>query len=136
MNVIDLLSADHRRVEQLFGEFAETSDEETARRICNELTLHSDIEERIVYPELRRIDEELTEESVQEHTEARELIEEIRSADADAVVDLMEQLEAAIEHHVGEEESEAFPKLQTVGAQRLEDMGTEAEQMKRSRNAA
>src|SRR5437868_15204270 len=49
-----MLRADHRKVEQLFGAFekAKTNDEKSdlAEQICNELMVHTLLEEEIVYP--------------------------------------------------------------------------------------
>jgi hemerythrin superfamily protein len=136
-NVINLLTEDHRRVEELFGEFAESGDEATARTICDELTLHTEIEETLVYPVMREVDEEMTEEAIREHAQAKQLIQQIRTASGDELVDLMEELEAAIEHHVGEEEGEAFPKLEEqLGEERLEELGENAAEYQRTHRAA
>jgi hemerythrin superfamily protein len=131
-NVINMLTADHRHVEELFGDFAETGDEQTAATVCDELTVHTQIEESVVYPVLRGLDggEDLVEESLREHDEAKQLIEQIRSASGEELSDLMDELEQAIEHHVSEEEAEAFPKLEQLDDERLDEMGAEAQTIK------
>ncbi len=131
-NVIEMLTADHRHVEQLFGQFADTGDEETAATVCDELTVHTQIEESIVYPALRRLDggEDLVAESLREHDEAKQLIAQVRSAAGEELVDLMDELEQSVEHHVSEEESEAFPKLEQLGDEQLDEMGVQAQTIK------
>ncbi len=132
-NVINLLTQDHRDVEELFGDFAESGDETTARAICDMLTMHTEIEERIVYPDLRRIDQAMAEEAEREHAQAKDLIQQIRGATGDELVGMMDELEAAVEHHVSEEESEAFPAMEEqLDESRLDEMGEQAEAMKRS----
>ena len=62
---IEMLEADHRKVEALFDQYEEEKegDEETKRaisqRICGELTVHAQVEEELFYPWLREnLDEE------------------------------------------------------------------------------
>ena len=71
-----LLTADHRTVKGMFKEFEKLSkqddvDEEKAqlvRQICNELTVHAQVEEEIFYPALKgKADEDLLKESFVEH---------------------------------------------------------------------
>ncbi len=56
-DAIALLKADHRMVEDLFARFEgtrKTDEQHLAKQICTELTVHSIIEEEIVYLELTR----------------------------------------------------------------------------------
>jgi hemerythrin superfamily protein len=122
-NALELLADDHRKVEDLFDEFEQSGDESTASQICDELTVHTQVEESIVYPELQRLDADLEQEAEHEHSEARQLIERIRTASGDDLVDLVGQLREAIDHHVSEEETKAFPELATLGAVRLYELG-------------
>jgi hemerythrin superfamily protein len=135
-NALDLLTGDHRLVEQLFGEFQDTGDEQVAFQICDELTVHTSVEEQAVYPSLRELDGDLAAEAEQEHTEAKQLIERVRSASGDQLVELMDELEQAVMHHVQEEEGQAFPKLQELGEERLAEMGDAIEALKASGRAA
>ncbi len=48
----------------------------------------------------------------------------------------MTNLQAAIDHHVQEEESQAFPKLEQGAGDRLEDMGRRIEERKQARQMA
>jgi hypothetical protein len=79
---IDMLSADHRHVEQLFSSFEEAADEEQksqlAAQICTELMVHTLIEEEIFYPACRgHMEEGLLDEAQVEHDGGKALIMEI-----------------------------------------------------------
>jgi iron-sulfur cluster repair protein YtfE (RIC family) len=131
-NVIELLNQDHRKVERLFAQFEATQDADVAHQICDELTVHAAVEEEIVYPVLERIDAPLEHEAEQEHAEAKELIARIQgmtAGDPDLVATVT-KLKAGIEHHVAEEEGEAWPKMRSGAGTRLDDLGDAVEQRK------
>ena len=122
-NACDLLDADHIAVKHLFVDYARLAmaapaalDDRLAlaRQICNELTVHAQIEEEIFYPALRdAIDTpELLDEAEAEHQQAKELIARIEAfATADETLDdLVSELARAIGHHVKEERDQLFPK--------------------------
>src|SRR5947207_3347639 len=50
-----LLRYEHRALASLFGEFAVRKDEQLARRICSQVTLHSKLEEEDLYGEAEDI---------------------------------------------------------------------------------
>ena len=111
-DAITLLKADHRQVEDWFGQFekARTAARklELATRICNALTVHTTIEEEVFYPAfiVTTRDEALHHEAVIEHDAARKLIADIRdSSPADDYYDAkVKVLSEMIKHHVKEEE--------------------------------
>lgn len=119
-DAIALLKADHREVEKLFKEFESAKDdsrkEKLAGQICNELRVHTRIEEEIFYPESREFlkDEEIVNEAIVEHQSAKELIEQIEGlSPSDEMYEAkMTVLQEMIEHHVEEEEKEFFPQVQ------------------------
>lgn len=123
LNAIALLTADHKKVAGLFNRFdklmeQDGADDEKAglvKQICNELTVHAQIEEELFYPSVRTAidDDDLMDEADVEHAGAKELIAQLEAMqpgdelyDAKVVV-LGEQ----IEHHVEEEEGEMFPQV-------------------------
>ncbi len=131
-DVINLLKADHKKVKDLFKEFEGMQDKqnsaekkkEIVRQICQELTLHALAEEAIVYPAARKAikDEDLMDEADVEHAGAKELIAQLETMNPEeshynAKVTVLREY---IEHHVKEEESEMFPKLQKSGVDRKE----------------
>jgi hemerythrin superfamily protein len=130
-----LLSADHRKVEDLFEKFEKAKGveqkETLAQQICNELKIHSMIEEEIFYPALEgKVDEDLLKEAYVEHDGAKVLINEIAAGGADEefydakVTVLAEQ----IKHHVEEEEKQRDNMFQQARAADV-DLNALGEQM-------
>ena len=110
-DAIALLKADHREVEGLFKKFQNASGQERkwllAQQICNELKIHSMIEEEIFYPTFEgQVDDDLYHEAYVEHDGAKVLINDIMASGGEGeffeakVTVLCEE----IEHHVQEEE--------------------------------
>jgi hemerythrin superfamily protein len=137
-DAIAMLMADHKRVKKLFAEFdklkEEGSDEEKAaivEQICNELKIHTAVEEEIFYPAVREAidDSDLMDEALVEHAGAKDLIAQLEDASPDddlydAKVTVMGE---QIDHHVEEEEGDMFPKAkkakvdtEALGTQMLE----------------
>lgn len=119
----DLLDADHKAVKKMFMEYEEltqaggnTKEKKRvlAEKICNELTVHAQVEEEIFYPAVRKAikDELLMNEAQVEHTSAKELIAQIQSMNpGDAMYDAkVTVLGEYVDHHVKEERTEMFPK--------------------------
>lgn len=131
-DVIQLLNHDHREVEGLFARFKQSHDRAVVEEICDELTVHTQVEEEIVYPVLKKLDGDLEKEAEEEHDQARQLIERIRGLNAGdpQLPGLVHQLEEAVQHHVQEEESEAWPKMRQGAGDRLDDLGAEVEARK------
>ena len=133
---IAMLEEDHRKVETLFDQYNESQDPSIAQQICTELTVHATLEEEQIYPVVKSDvpdGEELEQEAEQEHDEVKQLIAQIeqRGYDDPSVPELMLKIEEGVSHHVQEEESEMFPKLRdTVGEERLQQLGEQAQQAK------
>jgi hemerythrin-like domain-containing protein len=134
----DLLDADHIAVKHLFVEYARLAvagdgadgdRQALAQKICNELTVHAQIEEEIFYPALRKVIDapELLDEAEAEHQEAKDLIARIEGmASADqAMDDLVTQLACAIEHHVKEEREHLFTKARSTAGLDLDALGAQ-----------
>jgi len=123
----DLLDADHLAVKHLFVDYArqataapmEPGDRQAlAGRICEELTVHAQIEEEIFYPALRQAlgEPALLDEAQAEHRQAKELIARIQGLQAPdpAMDDLVSELARVIEHHVKEERDMLFTKARAA----------------------
>jgi hemerythrin superfamily protein len=111
-DAIALLKADHRQVEQWFGQFEKTRDDdrklELATNICAALTVHTTIEEEIFYPAFLAAteDKDMHHEAEIEHEGAKNLIAQIEasSPDDDYYDSKVKVLSEMIKHHVKEEE--------------------------------
>jgi hemerythrin-like domain-containing protein len=134
-DVIDRIEHDHREVEQMFAEFKQSRDKAKAVEICDELDKHTRAEDTAVYPvfaEELSDEQSKVKEASDEHQEARQLIGRIRNTEDEGhLVELMTQLEQAIQHHVKEEESEMLPKARReLPTSELDDLGTRFEEAK------
>ena len=123
-----LLDTDHKNVKKMFTAYEELTGSraasatdkkrELALQICMELTVHTQIEEEIFYPAVREAIKEtdLLDEAEVEHASAKELIEQIQSAqDVDDMFDAkVKVLGEYIDHHVKEERNEMFPKARAA----------------------
>ena len=125
MNAISLLMKDHKDVKALFAQYQGLSDrsfatkKKLAEQICHELTVHTQLEEEIFYPAVRRPihDGDLMDEAVVEHASAKELIAQILAMEPteDLYDARLTVLSEQIEHHVKEEEGDMFPKVGKTG---------------------
>ena len=124
----DLLDADHRAVKKMFKEFEELTQSrakgaaqkklDLARQICQELTVHAQIEEEIFYPAMREAikDTDMLDEAEVEHQSAKDLIAQIEGeSQADDMFDAkVKVLGEYIDHHVKEERNEIFTKARSA----------------------
>ena len=123
-DVIDLLTEDHRKVEEMFEEYESSKDEADdeaksalVATICLELTMHASVEEEIFYPAARAaLDEEdsdMLDEAEVEHASVKVLIADLADMQpSDALYDAkVKVLSEYVKHHVQEEEGEIFPSV-------------------------
>jgi hemerythrin superfamily protein len=121
MDAVDLLTRDHRAVDELFGQFRGGADEtkrSSAEAIIRELSIHAAIEEELFYPAVRRempTCDALVRHGIGEHTEMKEILAAldgmIDKAHTKAFAGKMERLERTVTDHVEEEENELFPSV-------------------------
>lgn len=111
MDAIELLKDDHRKVEELFASYESTKGpakkHKIALKICDELNIHTRIEEEVFYPALKgKIEDDLIDEAYVEHDGAKALINELlNGTPSDEYYDAkVSVLSEQIEHHVKEEE--------------------------------
>jgi len=116
-DVIKLLETDHREVEDLFSKAESISGaakQQVVTKICTELTIHAEVEETHVYPAMESAGlTDLVSEAEEEHQKVKDLVAQLESMDgATSDVDpVLAELKQNVQHHVSEEESEAFPKF-------------------------
>ena len=111
-DAVALLKADHREVEALFEKFENASGDgakqKIALNICQALTVHTELEEKIFYPACEgKVEEADLKEAYVEHDGAKVLIAEIEKGgpDDDYYEAKVKVLGEQIEHHVKEEEA-------------------------------
>jgi len=120
-DAIAMLTADHKKVKKLFADFDKLkekgSDEDKSAivdHICDELKIHTELEEEIFYPAVRKAidDSDLMDEALVEHAGAKDLIAQLEDAspDDDLYDAKVTVLGEQINHHVKEEEGDMFPK--------------------------
>lgn len=134
-DAVGLLTKDHKDVKTMFEQFegltdrSKASKKKLADQICNALTVHTQLEEKIFYPAVRKAinDEAMMDEALVEHASAKELIAQIEGmqADDDLYDAKVKVLSEQIEHHVREEEDEMFPKVRKTSL----DLNALAEEM-------
>jgi hemerythrin superfamily protein len=113
-DAIEMLKADHRRVEQLFDKYEQArrraEKSKLAQQICLELTIHAQLEEEIFYPACREhVDDPMLDEAQVEHDTAKILIAEVAmgSPASDPFFDAkVKVLGEYMRHHIREEEQD------------------------------
>jgi hemerythrin superfamily protein len=135
-----LLEADHRAVEKLFGAFerADTAGLDAkatlVRRACEELTVHTIIEEELLYPAahsaLADDGKKEVDKAYVEHFLVKTLIEKFSTLKpgADGFDATFRVLGENVRHHVEEEESGLFPELRKSGLDLVALEGAHPEQ--------
>ena len=144
-DAIAILTADHKRVKKMFKTFDKMKEDGSAadkralaQQICEELTLHTQLEEQIFYPATRESidDDDMLDEAEVEHASAKDLIAQIQAGDPSdpkwaAKVTVLGEY---VDHHVEEEENEMFRKARKAKMD-LESLGQQIASMKQSRQA-
>ena len=125
-DAVDLLDADHKAVKKMFIEFGALCEDAApaaakqalAQHICQALAVHSQLEEELFYPAVRKaiVDDAVMDEALQEHAAAKEVMARIESMKPtnpayDATV---QQLGKLIDQHVMEEREQIFLKARNA----------------------
>ncbi len=139
-DAITVLKADHKEIRRQFRQFQAAGDKavkkkaKIVRRIIELLTVHTYIENEVMYPEVRALlpdlDDEVLE-SYEEHHVADVLCMELypMPADAERFSAKAEVLIELVTHHIQEEEQDWFPKVRAgLGRKQLQDIGARLEQ--------
>lgn len=129
-----LLLEDHLRIKKLFKQFAQARmagstalKKQLAQQTCAELRIHTQIEEEIFYPAVRRAsgDPDMVFEAVVEHASASALINQLEGMRADdpmfdARVSVLSEY---VLHHIKQEEAEMFPAARKALGAELDAIG-------------
>jgi hypothetical protein len=132
MNAIDLLEQQHEKTLDGLDQMceAEEIDPSELRLLADELVAHMVIEEHVFYPRMKELDEEIVDESFEEHAVARFALARLMMAKGDDQKTRVKVLKELVKHHIDEERSELFPKVRKrIQAQELERLGDRMEMM-------
>jgi hemerythrin superfamily protein len=139
---MQILKQDHGIVKELFHQYGklEESDldgrELLFRQINEELTIHTEIEERLFYPAVRGVKtdeaQDLVSEAVEEHHIVKTLLEEMSDLEPGKppFEAKMKVLRENVLHHAEEEEKEMFPQAKQLPNEVLESLVIEIEALK------
>jgi hemerythrin superfamily protein len=139
-DAIVLLKNDHKEIRRLFSQFEKAGDNAEAtkgavvKKIIELLTVHTYIENEVMYPEVRKLLPDLEDdilESYEEHHVADVLVSELMMLNPDD-----ERFDAKttvlienVRHHIEEEEEDWFPKVRAgLGRKQLQELGAKMEQ--------
>jgi len=142
MNIIAVLTTDHRNVDALFTEFEQTAPDDVENlarlrdHILRQLAIHAEIEEQTLYPALRDEASDAVLEALEEHHAVKSTLAELERmpATAERFRAKMTVVIESIRHHV-EEEEEGDDGLfdvarRTLKPVEMEEMAERAEQLR------
>jgi hemerythrin superfamily protein len=110
LSALDLLIAQHRNIEKLFAQVEQARGSRKQAlfdQLADELAVHSTIEEKIFYPNVKRPSTEaLLQESVEDHLELKRALADMMALDAedDDFDGKLNVLQEQVTHHAREEE--------------------------------
>ena len=129
---VELLKEQHDKVKKAFKEFEKLGREDAeaqqqlVQRVCEDLKLHTTLEEELFYPAAREAidDEDILNEAQIEHETAKMLIEQLENMGPEdpnfhATFTVLGEY---VLHHVKEEEGEMFPQVKKTDLD-LEELG-------------
>ena len=144
MNAIDLLKADHERVKSILTQLSESTERgikkrtELLAKLEMEITIHTRLEEEVLYPAYKKAG------GKEQEIMYYEAKEEHRTVDSLVLPDLkvtdpstpefsgrVKVVKELLEHHIEEEETEMFPEARKLlGKAELEELGAQMEALK------
>lgn len=130
---IDLILADHRRVEALFASFAESGDGTLIGQVVDALNAHDDAEQAALYPLAGHVlgDATLIERSAQAHSAVKKQIDHMKTQEGAPLVEAFESLRLLVQQHVEDEEKNLLPALSGQATpQQLDGLGARILQAK------
>jgi len=144
MNAIELLKADHEKVKAILAQLSETTDRgikkrtELLAKLEMEITLHTKVEEEVLYPAFKKAggkeEAEMYYEAKEEHRTVDSLVlPDLKTTDPSTpeFAGRVKVVKELLEHHIEEEETEMFPDAeQLLSKEELEALGEVMETMK------
>lgn len=146
MNAIELLKTDHEKVKGILNQLSESTNRalkkraELLEKLELEITIHTQLEEQILYPAFKEAggkeQDEMYYEAKEEHRTVDSLVlPDLKSTDPSTpeFAGRVKVVKELLEHHIEEEETEMFPQAKKLlGNAKLEELGKEMEVMKAS----
>jgi hemerythrin-like domain-containing protein len=140
-DILEMIKSDHektmsdlKRIMSRAGEVTKSKRNEEFDRMHLELNGHMTAEEKIFYPALESEIREQISHAREEHEEIRSSLKDIgRSwSETSEFTQKLQKLEETINHHVEEEEEKIFTTArESLGQDRLQEMGSRFEEEKR-----
>jgi hemerythrin superfamily protein len=142
-DAIVLLKADHKQIRQLFREFEATGEKAAKKKakvvgqIVKMLTIHTYMENEVMYPEVIALLPDLKDdvlESYEEHHVADVLCLELAAMkpEDERYTAKTTVLIENVTHHIEEEEQEWFPKVRTgLSRKQLQELGVRLEEARK-----
>jgi hemerythrin-like domain-containing protein len=146
MNAIDILKADHEKVKGILSQLSESTDRALKKRVElldkleMEITIHTQLEEQILYPAFKEAggkeQDEMYYEAKEEHRTVDSLVlPDLKGTDPSTpeFAGRVKVVKELLEHHIEEEETEMFPQAKKLlGKAKLDELGEQMEVMKTS----
>lgn len=140
MNALEFLKDSHETVKDLLEKLAATTArgiktrESLFNKLRHEVTTHAQIERELFYPRLgeNADNEVLATQAEAEHLLVEQLIDQLDELDynEESWEDKFEVLKENLEHHLEEEEADAFPQMEDLlSEEELEALGEDMKQM-------
>ncbi|EIK97261.1 hemerythrin hhe cation binding domain-containing protein [Pseudomonas sp. M47T1] len=144
MNAIELLKADHEKVKSILAQLSESTDRGIKKRtdllakLEMEITIHTRLEEEILYPAFKQAggkdEAEMYYEAKEEHRTVDSLVlPDLKVTDPSTpeFAGRVKVVKELLEHHIEEEETDMFPDAEKLlGKEALEALGEQMETMK------
>jgi len=129
---IDLILADHRRVDALFDQLGGPDDGPVIGMIIDALTAHDQAEHAALYPlTIKLLGPQIVERSELAHSRVKKTMDDIRQLEGAPLRDAVDVLHALVTEHVQDEETNLLPGLREAATPaQLDGLAARIEQSK------
>ena len=146
MNAIDLLKADHEKVKGILSQLSESTDRAVKKRtellekLELEVSIHTQLEEEILYPAYKaaggKAEAEMYYEAKEEHRTVDSLVlPDLKGTDPTSpeFAGRVKVIKELLEHHIEEEETDMCPHAKKIlGKAKLDELGDQMLTLKAS----
>jgi hemerythrin superfamily protein len=140
LDLAELMSADHRRIEELLGDLGTDRADRfpLAHRLIDELAAHTTAEQQVFYPALRDIvpgGAGMANQAQAEHTTLREALVALETGHPgeDSFEAALESIAGCLREHIPVEENELVPALRgVIGEDKMRNLGDIYDEVRRN----